>query len=185
MESFGKLIELDPVLIEQLLPFVVGEDYPDYDEMINIAVKYYPQEVDENMAYSDWIALFKRTNWKKKRAAKQDKLKGESTVRKRNQKIRVIWPDGHSMQAKKPSDTFVYVIENNYPDLIMEMKFKRGVISKEPFPDYPGSKRSQQYISSGYWINTNIGLPEKVEILQQISNELDLGLIIEIVTEEE
>lgn len=185
LDSFGKLIELDPVLTEQLLPFVVGEDYPDYDEMINIAVKYYPQEVDENMAYSDWIALFKRTNWKKKRAAKQDKPKGESTVRKRNQKIRVTWPDGHSMQAKKPSDTFVYVIENNYPDLIMEMKFKRDVISTEPFPDYPGSKRSQQYISSGYWINTNIGLPEKVEILQQISDELDLGLNIEIVTEEE
>jgi len=80
LDSFGKLIELDPVLIEQLLPFVVGEDYPDYDEMINIAVNYYPQEVDENMAYSDWIALFKRTTWKKKRAARQEKPNRESTA---------------------------------------------------------------------------------------------------------
>lgn len=184
LDSFGKLVELDPILIDQLRSFVVGEDYPDYDEMINIAVKHYPQEIDDNMAYSDWIALFKRTNWKKKRVAKQEKKKEETTVRKRTQKIRVTWPDGHTMQTKKPSDTFVYVIENNYPDLIMEMKFRRDVISTEPFPDYPGSKRSQQYLESGYWVNTNIGLPEKVEILQQISAELELGLIIELISED-
>lgn len=80
LDSFGKLIELDPVLTEQLLPFVIGEDYPDYDEMINIAVKYYPQKVDENMAYSDWIELFKRTNWKKKRAARQERPNRESAA---------------------------------------------------------------------------------------------------------
>lgn len=65
LDSFGKLKGIDPALIEQLLPYVVGEDYPDYDEMINIAVKHYPQEVDDNMAYSDWIALFKNTKWRK------------------------------------------------------------------------------------------------------------------------
>lgn len=184
LDSFGKLKELDPALIEQLLPYVVGEDYPDYDEMINIAVKHYPQEVDENMAYSDWIALFKKTIWKKKRARKPEKQKADTPVRKRNQKLRVTWPDGRTVQFKKPSDTFVYVIENNYPDLIRDIKFKRAVISTEPFPDYPGSKHSQQHLESGYWINTNFSLSEKVYILRRISDELELGLIIEIVTEE-
>ena len=184
LDSFGKLIELDPALTEQLLPHVIGEDYPDYDEMINIAIQFYPQEIDDNMAYSDWISLFKQTNWKKKRVRKPEYHDDEISVQKRNQKLRVTWPDGHSMQTRRPSDTFVFIIENNYPDLIMEMKFKRDVISKDPFPDYPGSKRSQQYLKSGYWVNTNIGLPEKAAILQQISAELDLGLKIEIVSEE-
>ena len=185
LDQYGKLIELDSDLVKELAPFVIGEEYPDYDEMISIAVRYYPSEVDENMAYSDWIGLFKRTNWKKSRASKEKKSGSSAPARKRNQKLRVTWPDGRTMQTKKPSDTFVYVIETSYPDLIMEMKLKRDVVSKEPFPDYPGSKRSQQYIESGYWINTNIGLPEKAEILKQISDELELGLTVEIVTVEE
>ena len=77
------------------------------------------------------------------------------------------------------------VIETNYPDLIMEIDFHRDVVSREKFPDFPGSKRSQQYIESGYWVNTNLSLPSKVEILQKISDELGLGLTVEIVTVEE
>lgn len=182
LDEYGKLIELEADLIKELAPYVIGEEYPDYDEMITIAVKHYPSEVDENMAYSDWIGLFKKTNWKKTRPAKEKKADGSAPTRKRNRKLRVTWPDGRTMQTNKPADTFVYVIETSFPDLIMEMKLRREVVSREPFPDYPGSKRSQQHLESGYWINTNIGLPEKAEILQQISDELDLGLKIEIVT---
>ncbi len=182
LDEYGKLIELEADLIKELAPYVIGEEYPDYDEMITIAVKHYPSEVDENMAYSDWIGLFKKTNWKKTRPAKEKKADGSAPTRKRNRKLRVTWPDGRTMQTNKPADTFVYVIETSFPDLIMEMKLRREVVSREPFPDYPGSKRSQQRLESGYWINTNIGLPEKAEILQQISDELDLGLKIEIVT---
>lgn len=182
LDEYGKLIELEADLIKELAPYVIGEEYPDYDEMITIAVKHYPSEVDENMAYSDWIGLFKKTNWKKTRPAKEKKVDDSVSKRKRNRKLRVTWPDGRTMQTNKPADTFVYVIETSFPDLIMEMKLRREVVSREPFPDYPGSKRSQQRLESGYWINTNIGLPEKAEILQQISEELDLGLKIEIVT---
>ena len=182
LDEYGKLIELEADLIKELASYVIGEEYPDYDEMISIAVKHYPSEVDENMAYSDWIGLFKKTNWKKTRPAKEKKADDSASKRKRNRKLRVTWPDGRTMQTKKPADTFVYVIETSFPDLIMEMKLLREVVSREPFPDYPGSKRSQQRLESGYWINTNIGLPEKAEILQQISDELDLGLKIEIVT---
>lgn len=182
LDQYGKLIELDADLIKELAPYVIGEEYPDYDEMISIAVKHYPSEVDETMAYSDWIGLFKKTNWKKSRASKEKKNESSAPARKRNQKLRVTWPDGRTMQTKKPSDTFIHVIESNYPDLIMEMKLKREVVSKDPFPDYPGSKRSQHHLESGYWINTNIGLPEKAEILKQISNELGLDLTVEIVS---
>ncbi len=185
LDQYGKLIEIDANLIKELAPYVIGEEYPDYDEMISIAVKHYPQEIDDNMAYSDWIALFKKTNWKRKRVGKQEKQKEETSICRRNQKLRITWPDGHFMQTKRPSDTFVYVIEHNYPDLIMEIDLHRDVVSRERFPDYPGSKRSQQYIESGYWVNTNLSLLDKVEILQKISEELDLGLIIEIVIEEE
>ena len=185
LDQYGKLIELDADLIKELTPYVIGEEYPDYDEMISISVKHYPCEVDENMAYSDWIGLFKKTNWKKSRASKEKKNESRTLARKRNQKLRVTWPDGRTMQTKKPSDTFVHVIETSYPDLIMEMKLRRDVVSREPFPDYPGSKRSQHYLESGYWVNTNIGLPEKAEILKQISDELELDLTVEIITVEE
>lgn len=186
LDPFGKLTELDYALIEQLRPYVIGEDYPDYDEMISIAVKYYPKTIDDNMAYSDWISLFKKTNWKKiMKITGITNKKEEITKQKRTQKLRIIWPDGHTMQTKKPSDTFVYVIEHNCPDLIMSIKFNREVISKEPFPDFPSSKRSQQYIKAGYWVNTNFSLPDKKKILQKISDELNLNLIVEIVEEDD
>ena len=107
LDQYGKLIELDADLVKELAPYVIGEEYPDYDEMISIAVRYYPSEVDDNMAYSDWIGLFKKTNWKKSRSAKEKKSESSAPARKRNQKLRVTWPDGHTMQTQKPSDTYV------------------------------------------------------------------------------
>lgn len=68
LDEFGRLIELDEELKEALYPYVKGEEYPDYDEMIAIAVKHYPPTVDAKMAYSDWIWLFKNTDWKKRRS---------------------------------------------------------------------------------------------------------------------
>jgi len=91
LDQYGKLIELDTDLIRELAPYVIGEEYPDYDGMISITVKHYPVEVDENMAYSDWIGLFKRTNWKKLGILKKTRL--ESGTPARYEIRRQFWAD--------------------------------------------------------------------------------------------
>lgn len=70
LDQFGKLIALDSIIIEQLLPLVRGVDYPDHSLMIEKVKMYYPQEVTQKMTPSDWMNLFDSTKWQKKRGRK-------------------------------------------------------------------------------------------------------------------
>lgn len=73
------------------------------------------------------------------------------------------------------------MIEKSYPELIVDIDFGRPVISKERFPDFPGSKRSQQQIKGGYYLSTNFGAQDKAKILQKISDELGLDWTIDVI----
>lgn len=72
------------------------------------------------------------------------------------------------------------MIEKSFPDLIEEIDFDRPIISKEKFPDIPGSKRRQQQIAGGYYLSTNFDARDKARILQKISDKLDLEWNIEL-----
>lgn len=96
--------------------------------------------------------------------------------------LRVEFPDGRVIQHKKVVNTFVEVIENNFPDLIHELDIQHAginLVTKERSEQYASSQRE---IVDGWYVFTNISTRKKREDLLRISNELDLGLKIDIVS---
>lgn len=182
VDDFGKLTVLNDVVINTLYPYYKDEDYPDYEQMIQIASGYYPSDLMEKMTPVDWIKLFKETKWRvvKAKPNKQAKAVAPRT-RKPNLSLRITEADGTVIQKETPLDTFIYMIENSYPDLLVEIDFGRPVISAEKFPDFPGSKRSQQQIKGGFYLSTNFDTQNKAKILQTISDTFDLGWTIEVI----
>lgn len=98
--------------------------------------------------------------------------------------IRVEYPNGKVVQNTKSKDTFLEVIKDSYPDLIMGIDFSVPFISREKLPDFPNHPRSQTLIDGGYYVSTNFSNQDKVKILKKISDELELGLRITLVDKE-
>lgn len=173
IDKFGKLISLDAYLLDKLRPMVMDVDYPDYQAMAMEVKSYYPPEVTDKMTPVDWMNLFESINWKK--------IKVDSPLDDKPS-LRVTMHDGRVIQHKRSSDTFVEVIENCFPDLIADIDFGTKVISKERFPDFDcGAKRSQVQLSTGHWLSTHSSNSFKAKILRRISDELELGLKVEVV----
>lgn len=184
VDDFGKLTVLNDIVINALYPYYKNEDYPDYEQMIQITSEYYPHELMEKMNPVDWIKLFKETTWRisKAKQNKQAKPKTKTSgTRKPNLSLRITESNGTVIQKETPLDTFVYMIENSCPELLAEIDFGRPVISPERFPDFPGSKRSQQQIKGGFYLSTNFNTSDKAKILQTISDTFNLGWTIEVV----
>ena len=193
LNEFDKLIDIENDLFEKLSPYVVGEEYPDYDEMINIAVAYYPSSVSDNMSYNDWMNLLTSINWKKKRTSRpaiqspaqstsSEKTKGASKVRTKT--IRVTRPDGSVIQHGFVVNTYETIIKESYPDLIMELGIKHAgvnIVSTEYDEKY---RDFQREIGDGFLLMVNSSTEQKYEDLCVINNELELGLKIELVDKE-
>lgn len=183
IDEYGKLTELNDSVISILYPYIKDKEYPNYEAMIDIANKMYPDSVTEVMTPVDWINLFDNTKWrvrKDKRYQSKKETVGNNRTRRPNLGIKVTEPDGTVIQKNTPLETYVFMIEKSFPDLIEEIDFGRPVISKEKFPDFPGSKRRQQQVAGGYYLSTNFDARDKARILQKISDELDLGWNIEL-----
>lgn len=190
LDDFGKLIAVDTALYKQLQP-LTKTDYPDYEEMIKVSESYYPKEVTEKMTPVDWIKLF--VNLKKVKKSKGRKsqsttggdtlssdMKDKAASRK-STTLRVTLADGTVLYNRSAAKTYKDIIENNYPDLIEEIDFGYPVIAKEKMPDFKTTKRSQEQLYNGYWLSTNFNTETKAEILKRISDELELGLTIDII----
>ena len=183
IDGYGKLTELHESVINILYPYIKDEEYPDYETMIDIANEKYPDSITEVMTPVDWIKLFDNTKWrviKDKSSHSKKESTGKTRTRRPNLGIKVTESDGTVIQKNTPLETYVFMIEKSFPDLIEEIDFGRPVISKEKFPDFPGSKRSQQQIAGGFFLSTNFNARDKARILQKISDELDLGWNIEL-----
>ena len=109
----------------------------------------------------------------------------QSTEIKKKEKselLRVTFPDGKVIQHKKVVDTFLEVIENNYPDLIHELNILHAnvnLVTKERSKQYSFAQRE---IADGWLVFTNINTRKKREDLIKISNELELGLKVDVVS---
>jgi len=106
----------------------------------------------------------------------KDKKKEKSEI------LRVTFPDGKVIQHKKVVDTFIEVIESNFPDLIHELNIVHAgvnLVTKERSQQYASAQRE---IADGWLVFTNINTRRKREDLIKISNELELDLKIDIVS---
>ena len=114
----------------------------------------------------------------------QDSIIEETSNSTKRQTIRVEYPDGKVVQNAKSKTTFLEVIKNSFPDLILGIEFSRPLISRNRLPDYPNHPRAQTLIDGGFYVSTNFSNQDKVKILEKISDELDLGLKITLVDKE-
>ena len=197
LDEFGKIVALDEELVKLLIPYT-KEDYPDYELMESIAENFYSPEITEKMNPFDWIKIFEnlkkvkkgkiKKNVEKRKLSLSTNSKGETAETKMPRKVtilRVEFPDGKIIQYPSATDTYIDVIENNYPDLIEEIDFGYAVISKEKLPDFKNTKRAQRQLSNGYYLSTNFSTETKAEILQKISDELELKYIVSIIKKPE
>ena len=147
---------------------VLSEDDADYVKTIGVFVGVLNNFSNNTDSVVGDETQLRPLNFKKKQKSKQ-------------QTIRVEYPDGRVLQNTNATITYLEVIKNNFPDLILDIKFTSPVISRDRIPDFPNHSRAQTLIAGGFYVSTNFSSKDKVAILKKISDELDLGLKITLI----
>ena len=182
-DTNGKLTRIaNPALLDKLRPHLDSE-------YINPVCAY--SEVEDfygdrysTMDMGEWMRLFKAIDWNNPYVSLSSTKKNKPTERTKSKTeiLRVEYPDGRVVQHQKAVDTFVEVIENNYPDLIHELNILHAnvnLVTKERSQQYAYAQRE---IASGWLVFTNINTRKKREDLIKISKELELDLKVDIVS---
>lgn len=179
----GKLTRIaNPELIEKLRPYLDTE-YVSPVRAYNEVEDFYGDRYSK-MDMSEWMRLFKAIDWADPYCTKQSKVLSDVPIRTKSKTeiLRVEYPDGRVVQYPKAIDTFIEVIENNYPDLIHELNILHAnvnLVTKERSEQYASA---QHEIVDGWLVFTNINTRKKREDLIRISNELDLHLKVDLVS---
>lgn len=144
----------------------------------------------------EWMDLIDKTQWKHrepKRRRTKTATKTQAKILRTSSKpassprvwpyIRITTQDGKIIQKSNATETFVYAVETNFPDLIIDINFNVSdfVISRHRMPDYATTKRTQRELQGGFFLSTNFDTATKVKILQQISDELGLDWTVELI----
>ena len=179
----GKLTRIaNPALLDKLRPHLDSE-------YVNPVCAY--SEVEDfygdrfsTMDMGEWMRLFKAIDWNNPYVLLSPTKENKPTERTKSKTeiLRVEYPDGRVVQYQKAVDTFVEVIENNYPDLIHELNILHAnvnLVTKERSQQYASAQRE---IADGWLVFTNINTRRKREDLIKISNELELDLKVDIVS---
>ena len=179
----GKLIRIaNPTLIDKLRPHLDSE-------YVNPVCAY--SEVEDfygerysTMDMGEWMKLFKAIDWNNPYVSLSPSKENKPTekTKSKTEILRVEYPDRRVVQYPKAIDTFVEVIENNYPDLIHELNILHAsvnLVTKERSLQYASAQRE---IAGGWLVFTNINTRRKREDLIKISNELELDLKVDIVS---
>ena len=179
----GKLIRIaNPTLIDKLRPHLDSE-------YVNPVCAY--SEVEDfygerysTMDMGEWMKLFKAIDWNNPYVSLSPSKENKPTekTKSKTEILRVEYPDGRVVQYPKAIDTFVEVIENNYPDLIHELNILHAsvnLVTKERSLQYASAQRK---ITGGWLVFTNINTRRKRDDLIKISNELELDLKVDIVS---
>ena len=182
-DSNGKLTRIaNPTLLDKLRPHLDSE-------YVNPVCAY--SEVEDfygdrysTMDMGEWMRLFKAIDWNNPYVSLSPTKENKPTERTKSKTeiLRVEYPDGRVVQYQKAVDTFVEVIQNNYPDLIHELNILHAnvnLVTKERSHQYASAQRE---IADGWLVFTNINTRRKREDLIKISNELELDLKVDIVS---
>lgn len=107
---------------------------------------------------------------------------GNGQQKAKTEILRVEYPDGRIIQHRKVVNTFIEVIEDNYPDLIHELNIRHAginLVTKEYNKKYAPFQRK---ITDNWLVFTNINTRNKRNDLIKISDELGLGLKVDIIS---
>lgn len=101
--------------------------------------------------------------------------------RKVREKISVIFPDGKAIKHKKVVDTFVETISKIGASRIIPLEIYRAGV---PIVSTSKDDFYNQHKSGKYWVMVHTSTKEKLAILKEINEKLNLKLEIDIFTNE-
>lgn len=168
----------NPELIEQLRPILTGE-FKSTNSAIAVFQDFYGDRY-KLLGFKGIVELLKSIDWKHPYTDISELTTGAKNKTK-SVTLRVTYPDGRIIQHRKAALTYIEVIENNYPELINEIKIMHAgvnIVSKDLSSRY---KEYQKPIKDGWYVMTNSSSAQKKEDLERISDELDLDLTVELV----
>ncbi|OKY93978.1 MAG: hypothetical protein BHV67_16415 [Bacteroidales bacterium 43_36] len=179
IDGNGKLSRIaNPELIELLRP-VLQTEYPRIASAYNIIYDFYGSRFDETMELKDWSLLIDYIDWDYKTSSQSSAVNPYSPKLKKWTKkgrLSVTFPDGSVLSSSNSTQTFLAVLEQSFPDLIIEMGIEvNGGNIIHTTNDKPRLKE----IKGGFFVDVNYRTDVKVQILRQISDELELNLIVE------
>lgn len=179
INEIGKLTRIaNPELIDLLRP-CLNTEYRSTANALSIVEDFYKTGF-EAMDAMDWIKLLREIDWTNPYVSQ----KAEEEPQKKKSKthtLKVTFPDGRVLQHRQAKLTYVEVIKDNFPDLINLMNIIHAgvnIVSQTLDEKYHDS---QHPIPGGWYVMTNTTTEVKKEDLQRISEELDLGLTVELV----
>lgn len=182
-DSNGRLMKIaNPELIDKLRPYL-NTEYASPVSAYNVIEDFYGDRYSK-MDMSEWMKLFKAINWEYPYVTLRPNI-SKPTAEKAKSKteiLRVEYPNGKVIQYPKATDTFIEVIENSYPDLIHELNILHAnvnLVTKERSEQYASAQRE---ITDGWLVFTNINTRRKREDIIKISEELELGLKVDLVS---
>lgn len=129
-----------------------------------------------NIKNEDLIDFKIVNDFKNNNSILTEKLKSKKEI------LRVKYPDGRIIQYPKSTDTYIEVIENNYPELIHELNIIHSnvnIVTREYSDRYAFA---QHEIANGWLVFTNTSTRKKRNDLIKISEELELGLRVDLVS---
>ena len=182
-DSNGKLTRIaNPELIDKLRPYL-NTEYVNPVSAYNVIGDFYGDRYPK-MNMSEWMKLFKAIDWENPYVSLRSNTSKPvaEKAKSKTEILRVEYPDGKVIQYPKAIDTFIEVIENNYPDLIHELNILHAnvnLVTKERSEQYASAQR---LITNGWLVFTNINTRRKREDLIKISEELELGLKVDLVS---
>ena len=106
----------------------------------------------------------------------------ESNYSKRH--IKVMFPDGTTLEDNNSTKTLISVIESVGPQKVADLNIvisNYPIVSKEKITDDKGYGNSQRPLTDGFWLMTKYSTDAKMNVIQQISNRLGLNLQVSVV----
>lgn len=176
----GKLTRLaNPKLIDLLRPALCTE-YRSISNALAIIEEFYEGSF-ETMEGEDWIRLALAINWDQPYASLNENTPEPERKRQKTHTLKVTYPDGRIIQHRQAAKTYIEVIQENFPDLIHLIGIVHAdvnIVSDTLDPQYHDH---QHEIPGGWYVFTNSRTDVKRDDLIRISEELELGLQVELV----
>lgn len=180
----GKLTRIaNPDLIDRLRPYL-DTYYKKTAAALNTIEEFYGNRFPK-MEFSDWGKLLNNIDWTAPyvHSKPSNSIMSETDAPKRSKKhtLRVEFPSGKVIQSPIVSDTYVAAIKEIDPELVELVGLSHAgvnIVSQTLDSKYA---KYQKSIGEGWYVMTNSSTITKSIDLQTISDELDLGLKVELI----
>lgn len=171
----GKILKIEEKeLLDQIEPFL-HQEYPQTITAMNLVQQFYKNQDCRKMEIKDWMALLKNIDWSLKEKARRPSPR---------QKIQVVFPDGTVICEKRVLHTLVAVIKYAGVENVQQLGITMGVNGGRPLitdkinPKYEADFKP---VGNGLYVNACSETPRKYSQIQQINEELNLGLKVTLV----